>query len=187
MIKGVKVLFKVALGVLHIMKKQIMDCKDFANMFQILEQYPKTSIEPDLMMYVVQKTKLKNKEINKLRKKMREVVEKDLQSMVQQKESIQNGPYPKLNFINKFFLYNGLSKFNEQHEIFYKSMDLFEKELMEIFNCDTSWPICLFDFTYKNKVPNFVIFKIERELTECIIDNYMGEEHKQNYQVGNVS
>jgi hypothetical protein len=55
-------------------------------------------------------------------------------------------------------------------------MDLFEKELMDIFNCDTNWPICLFDFTYKNKVPNYVAFKIERPLNECIIDNYIGEE-----------
>ena len=46
------------------------------------------------------------------------------------------GPYPKINFINKFFLYNGLNKQGENSEIFWKSMDIFEKELMNIFNCD---------------------------------------------------
>ena len=26
-----------------------------------------------------------------------------------------------------------------------------EGELMKVFNCNTEWPICLYDFTYKNK------------------------------------
>lgn len=43
--------------------------------------------------------------------------------MVLQRESNQSGPYPKLNFINKFYLYNGLSKFNEKNENFWKNMD----------------------------------------------------------------
>jgi len=24
-------------------------------------------------------------------------------------------------------------------------------ELMKVFNCDPTWPVCLYDFTYKNK------------------------------------
>jgi len=47
---------------------------------------------------------------------------------------------------------------------------------MDIFICDESWPICLFDFTYKNKIPNFLTFKIERDLSRCVIDNYIVDE-----------
>ena len=43
---------------------------------------------------------------------------------------------------------------------------------MDIFNCDPKWPICLFDFTYKNKVPNHLCFKVGGDLTDLIKDNY---------------
>lgn len=57
---------------------------------------------------------------------MRIIVEKDLQSMVEKKDLADSGPYSKLKFINKFYLYNGLSKFSQENEIFWKSMETFE-------------------------------------------------------------
>lgn len=38
-------------------------------------------------------------------------------------------------------------------EVFLKALDQYENEVMKIFNCDTTWPLCLYDFTYKNKIP----------------------------------
>lgn len=55
-------------------------------------------------------------------------------------------------------------------------MDQFEKDLMQIFTCNPEWPICLFDFTFKNKVPNFFNFRIKKCLNKCIIDNYFTDE-----------
>ena len=26
-----------------------------------------------------------------------------------------------------------------------------ENDLMKVFNCNPEWPVCLYDFTYKNK------------------------------------
>lgn len=61
--------------------------------------------------------------------------------------------------------------------MFWKSMDLFEKELMSIFNCDPDWPICLFDFTFKNKLPTYLCFKVKNDMNKYIIDNYFDEKN----------
>lgn len=45
---------------------------------------------------------------------------------------------------------------------------------MNIFNCDPKWPICLFDFTYKNKVPNFFCFRVRADLSSFIVADYFG-------------
>lgn len=54
----------------------------------------------------------------------------------------------------------------------WKNMDQLEKELMNVFNCNPEWPICLFDFSYKNKIPNYFSFKIDQDFNERIIENY---------------
>jgi hypothetical protein len=46
---------------------------------------------------------------------------------------------------------------------------------MNIFKCKPEWPICLYDFTYKNKIPNYFCFRIEEDLTSKIIDNYFND------------
>jgi hypothetical protein len=61
-------------------------------------------------------------------------------------------------------------------------MEDFEEELMTIFNCDPSWPICLFDFTYKNKVPHYFCFKVNRSLNDHVIPDYFIPENAQTYK-----
>lgn len=51
-------------------------------------------------------------------------------------------------------------------------MDLYERDLMKIFNCDTEWPICLFDFTVKNKNPTYIALRVQNNLTNYKIDGY---------------
>ena len=46
---------------------------------------------------------------------------------------------------------------------------------MDIFNCDPTWPICLFDFTCKNKCPNFFRFRVGAPLDSFIQDDYFNE------------
>ncbi len=114
---------------------------------------------------------------------MREGVEADLQTLIEQKVLNDRGPYPKLQFINKFFLYSGLCKYYEQKDLLWKSMEQFEKELMNIFNCQHDWPICLFDFTYKNKIPNYFCFKAKGSLEKLVKENYFDSitmEEKKN-------
>jgi len=43
---------------------------------------------------------------------------------------------------------------------------------MLIYNCNPDWPVCIFDFTFKNRNPNFLTFKVKRGLSDYIIPNY---------------
>jgi hypothetical protein len=51
-------------------------------------------------------------------------------------------------------------------------MDKYERDLMKIFNCDPSWQICLFDFSFKNKNPSFIALKVSGGLDTYIFDDY---------------
>ena len=43
---------------------------------------------------------------------------------------------------------------------------------MDHWNCKKEWPICLYDFTYKNRLCNYFAFKVEGDLTRLINPNY---------------
>ena len=43
---------------------------------------------------------------------------------------------------------------------------------MEIFNCNQKWPICLYDFAFKNKNPSYLCLKVEADLSSYILEDY---------------
>ena len=43
---------------------------------------------------------------------------------------------------------------------------------MQVYHCDPNWPICLYDFTFKNLCPKFVAFRVEKTL-----DTFLKEDH----------
>lgn len=51
-------------------------------------------------------------------------------------------------------------------------MDKYERDLMQIFNCDKEWPVCLFDFTYKFKIPTYLSLRVKNDLTSYIREDY---------------
>ena len=40
----------------------------------------------------------------------------------------------------------------------------FEQNVMNYFKCDRSWQLCLYDFTFKNRIPQFLVFKEDEQL-----------------------
>ena len=60
-------------------------------------------------------------------------------------------------------------------------MEKFEQDLMDIYNCDPRWPICLYDFTFKNRCPTFVTYRFEKPLDEYIIDDYFDPEREHQW------
>ena len=50
---------------------------------------------------------------------------------------------------------------------------------MDIYNCDPRWPICLYDFTFKNRCPKFVAYRFAKNLDEFIIDDYFHPDMQQ--------
>lgn len=54
-----------------------------------------------------------------------------------------------------------------------KPLDNYEKEMMQIFNCQhDSWPICLYDFTYKNRIPECLVFRASKNPPRMIYDYF---------------
>ena len=98
------------------------------------------------------------------------------------------GTYQRLKFLNKFYLYseltkqfadnnfgnaaaNGVSK-EKAMEQFCRPLDKYELEVMSIFNCNKDWPICLYDFTYKTKIPEYIALRTSSGPI-AFMDNYM--------------
>ena len=69
----------------------------------------------------------------------------------------------------------------QAYSVTMQPMETYERDLMKIFCCDPEWPLCLFDFTAKNKNPTFVALRTGRSLNEYRIDEYFygGNSSKQ--------
>jgi hypothetical protein len=52
------------------------------------------------------------------------------------------------------------------------NLDKKERELMSIFDCNPKWPLCLYDFTFKNRNDKYIAMLARRSLKEYIIDDY---------------
>lgn len=51
-------------------------------------------------------------------------------------------------------------------------MDKYERDLMKIFNCNSEWPVCLFDFAFKVKNPTYLCFRVADNLDTYIKEGY---------------
>ncbi|CDW73574.1 tbc1 domain family member 2a-like [Stylonychia lemnae] len=176
-LQGTKIIFKVSLALLHLMKGELMKAREFSEIFETLETFPRKTIDYKTLIQTTQlkQFKIRNRDIRYLREQKREGVQEELKKLVLTKD-IFRGTYQRLKFMNKFYLYSGLQKMYENQdsiakEVFQKSLDNYEQELMKIFNCNTKWPICLFDFTYKNKIPQFLCFRTSTN-PPVIIEEY---------------
>ena len=43
---------------------------------------------------------------------------------------------------------------------------------MTVYNCNPEWPVCLYDFSFKNRVPNYFCFKVAKNLNQYVLHNY---------------
>ena len=100
--------------------------------------------------------------------------------------------------MNQFSVFNGLNKFYDQainahdHGFFvldeatlkeYKengalinsNLDHRQHELMKVFNCNPDWPICIYDFTFKNKSTQFLTMKCKKNLSDYVVEDYFGQ------------
>ncbi|CDW84002.1 tbc1 domain family member 2b [Stylonychia lemnae] len=103
----------------------------------------------------------------------------------------------KQNFYNKFYLLTGLSKlrtcdqYKNREEIF-KNLDAnqsvlseqtlntrdFESQAVHNYKCDCSWPICLYDFTFKQIYPQFFCFKTAEDI-HIVPDHFSTQKFDQ--------
>ena len=66
-----------------------------------------------------------------------------------------------------------LKEIKQSHKIINSNLESGkEKELMKVFNCNPKWPICLYDFTFKNKCNQFLIMKCRSNLKKYVVNDY---------------
>lgn len=100
----------------------------------------------------------------------------------------------RLKFLNQFYLFNGFNKFIEHQlktkldekmseaardkllvtlRLINSNLDKKERDVMRIFECDQTWPICLYDFTFKNRNSNFITMRATKCLKDFVVDDYI--------------
>lgn len=102
-------------------------------------------------------------------------------------------------FLNNFYLYRGLIKYYENKKklqqsglvklsqeeedklseyikILTSNFQGNETEVMRTFNCNPTWPICLYDFTYKNKSNEFQTMRCRQHLSNYVVEDYFSPQ-----------
>ena len=166
----------------------------------IIDKEPLAQLDAEKLAKLFNKNKnikVTNSILNKMRMEVRPDIVDNLQQNLQTSlNSKQNHVSKKRKFLNQFYLFNGLTKYyehvikkeksghiklteNELKEIksSYKIINSNldggkEKDLMKVFNCNPKWPICLYDFTFKNKCNQFLTMKCRSNLKKYVIDDY---------------
>ena len=75
-LKGTKMIFRISLALLHLMKNDLMKTKDFAEIFEMLETFPRKLMDDKTLLQTAEipKYKIKNKFLMQLRGHKREIV-----------------------------------------------------------------------------------------------------------------
>ena len=88
-------------------------------------------------------------------------------------------------FMRNFFAYGGLTDYYEQLaendpneknqeavETLKQPIESVVEKLPALYKCNPQWPICLYDFSFRNLNPKFVAFRVEANFNTFVIDNY---------------
>ena len=114
-----------------------------------------------------------------MREEFRHEIESNLQKGVEVNEKYDS-TFGKLKFLNKFSLFKGLSRTETQRaKAENRSFDEESTSAVNYFNCDQKWQVCLFDFTYKNKIPQYLCFRASND-PPALIEEYFYPDFNQS-------
>lgn len=90
------------------------------------------------------------------------------------------------SFFSQFYLFNGLSKlrslpqFRTREDLFQglaeREGESFVQAAVQSCKCDPSWPICMYDFTFKNLFTHHYLFRTKEPLRDLLIKDYIPTE-----------
>lgn len=173
--KGIIALFQYALGIFEIMKKPILKTKDMGELFENFRNFPATIKWKDLNA-AAKKHKITWETIKNKRCYLRPIVYEEFEEQHRKKSTDVNMRSSigaiKVKFLNKFHLFNGIMKERGHGEIRGSIMDNFEEEVVNAHDCNPDWPICLYDFLYKDKTTSHFAYRSEKI---DIVDDYFGD------------
>lgn len=115
--------------------------------------------------------RVKKSEIERLRSEKRDDVITEIQGhQCEMKENLSHS-ITRTKFLNKFYLYCGVARSSDWK----KEAESLNVDVLELLKCDKKWPVCLFDFTYKNKVPEFFVFRVAENNYHVTNNYFYGE------------
>ena len=92
-------------------------------------------------------------------------------------------------FMSNFFSYGGLTDYYERLEkvdpcaknreaveTLKQPIEAMVEKLPGLYKCNPDWPICLFDFSFRNLNPKFVAFRVKADLNSFILPNYFSRQ-----------
>lgn len=176
-------MFRVALTLFQLMENEILEADDPGTIYMIVDKFGYKVDRKTLLENIF--SGITNAEIKQLRESNRitvfNVLREQLKGPTHQIQKRMNNQ--RLEFVSRFLLYGGLVRYyNDMKEkdgavleairISAQGMDKYERDLMKIFNCNPDWPVCLFDFSFKNKNPSQIAFKVAGDLREYIFEEY---------------
>lgn len=185
-LKGSQVIFRVALTLFSMMEKEILQAEDMGSIFMIVDKFGNKVDRFLLLKNLV--SGITNFDIKGLRSYYRTIIFETLKEQLEVPSiTIKKNINLRLEFASRFILYNGLVRYYQDmkvpslntrlaKQIIAQTMDKYERDLMRIFNCSTDWPICLFDFTCKNKNPSYLVMRVAGDLTEFAFAEYFFSE-----------
>ena len=50
------------------------------------------------------------------------------------------------------------------------------EKLPTLYKCNPQWPICLFDFSFRNLNPKFVVYRVQADFNSFIVPNYFSRQ-----------
>lgn len=181
---GIVAIFKYGLAIFDLMKKDIMKSKDMGDIFCLFREFPTKITSWKSLSDAAKKYKLTHASVEIKRCYFTEIVYKEYEELHRKKDadvSLRDSIEGlKTKFLKKFHLFEGLMKIKGHSDSIKVNIDNFEEEVVSTNECDTDWPICLYDFLYKDKIKDHFTFRTQ-ELT--IVDDYFGDGNGDNIKV----
>ena len=131
------------------MKTDLLECNDMGSAFMLFKEYPRQINDVKILVKAMNRFKIEHEYIVKLRMGIRRQVYGEYE------ESLFKNSAEKLDgekFLQKLYLFNGFSKMRGNGELPKDVLQNFDDEVVNNTQCDTSWPICLYDIFYKSKL-----------------------------------
>lgn len=185
-LKGCKIIIKIALLIIEHLQARVLAADQFDQIYSIISKDPINEITPKVLSKLLKdnkKIKLTNSTLRQLRGKVRPEIIATLQANLKahQELKLKFHESKKLKFLNQFYVYSGLGKYyehllsmeklgvhldpavkkeiKENLAIYQFASEAPQADIMKIFNCNPAWPICLYDYMFKNKSVEFLAMK----------------------------
>ena len=188
-LQGISVIFRVALTIIKVLEKDILELDRFDEILMLIQNYSENEFTAEMLLKNFF-GEIQDEEIRLIREKHRVKILEDIKNHLKQSSSRVVNVNPRITFIKKFFSFNGFADYFAEHkdksekhkaawQLLKQPIDAFESSLMDIYTCDPKWPICIFDFTFKNINPKFVVLKVYDNIDKFVVDDYFyGETNK---------